>query len=257
MNTLSRVIIAGAKVGRIARSLLLPATIVIAGSGGAARAETLSLLPRAPELDADGSPKAWKPLVFKKINRHTRYEWDPGERAIHAVSSSSVSGLVFRLDRAASRSPIIRWRWKVRRAVERGDESSRSGDDYAARIYVMFRYDPAKADQGTRFKYGLFKKLHGEYPPHSGISYIWANRLPKGRAAPNPHSDRVMMLAVRSGNEDAGKWLSEERDIVEDYRRLFKAEPPPLTGIAIMTDTDDTGSVSEAWYADIELSSPP
>lgn len=66
-----------------------------------------------------------------------------------------------------------------------------------------------------------------------------------------------MMLAVRSGNEDAGQWLSEERNVVEDYRRLYKAEPPPMAGVAIMTDTDNTGSVSEAWYADISLSSPP
>lgn len=121
----------------------------------------------------------------------------------------------------------------------------------------MFRYDLAKADRGTRFKYGPFKKLYGEYPPHSGISCIRANRLSKGRSAPNPCSDRVRMLAVRSGNEDAGRRLSEERNVVEDYRRLYKAEPPPLAGVSIMTDTGNTGSVSESWYADIELSSPP
>lgn len=222
-----------------------------------ASAETLSLLPSAPELTADGLPGHWEPLTFKKIKRHTRYEWSPSERAVHAVSSAAASGLIYRLDQDAARLPILRWRWKVSRAIAKGDEKSKAGDDYAARIYVTFRYDPSKAGRGTRFKYGLVKTLYGEYPPHSGINYIWANRLAKGESTPNPYTDRLMMLAVRSGDAEGGRWHDEQRNILEDYRRLYKEDPPPLAGIAIMTDTDNTGSRAEAWYADIELSSAP
>lgn len=208
-------------------------------------------------MSAEGLPEHWEPLTFKKIKRHTRYEWSIQERAVHAVSSAAASGLTYRLEQEAAKLPILRWRWRVPRAIAKGDEKSKGGDDYAARIYVTFRYDASRVGRGTRFKYGLIKKLYGEYPPHSGINYIWANRLPKGESTPNPYTDRLMMVAVRSGAEEAGQWLSEQRNILEDYRELYKEEPPPLAGIAIMTDTDNTGSEAEAWYADIELSSAP
>lgn len=236
----------------VAALLLLVGLFPLWGS-----AETLSLLPSSPELSSEGLPGHWEPLTFKKIKRHTRYEWSEREGAVHAVSSAAASGLIYRLDQDASKLPILRWRWRVARAIAEGDEKSKAGDDYAARIYVTFRYDPSKAGRAMRFKYGLVKRLYGEHPPHSGVNYIWANRLPKGESTPNPYTDRVMMLAVRSGDAEAGRWISEQRNIVEDYRKLYNEDPPPLAGIAIMTDTDNTGSQAEAWYAEISLSSSP
>lgn len=222
-----------------------------------AQAETLWLLSSSPQFGAEGVPKPWEPLLFKKIKRHTRYEWSAGEHAVHAVSSAAASGLIYRLDLDAVKLPILRWRWKVARALAKGDERSKKGDDYAARVYVTFRYDPSTVGAGTRFKYSLIRRLYGEYPPHSGINYVWANRLLQGESAPNPYTDRLMTVAVRSGDAEAGQWSTEQRNVVEDYRRLFKEDPPPLAGIAIMTDTDNTGSQAEAWYADVELRSAP
>ncbi len=151
----------------------------------------------------------------------------------------------------------LRWRWRVSHAIAQGDERSKRGDDYAARLYVTFKYDPSRAGRALRIKYGLIKALYGEYPPHSGISYIWANRLPKGESIANAYTGRVKMLALRSGEGEAGRWVGEERDIQADYRGLFGEDPPPLSGIALMSDTDDTGSSAEAWYADIELRTGP
>ena len=71
---------------------------------------------------------------------------------------------------------------------------------------------------------------------------------------PNPYTDKTMMVAVNSGNEQAGKWVTVERDIVADYRKAFGEAPPPLVGIAIMSDSDNTGETATAWYGDIRLS---
>jgi hypothetical protein len=62
------------------------------------------------------------------------------------------------------------------------------------------------------------------------------------------------MIVIRSGNKHAGKWMYEKRNIIEDYRRAFGEEPGKITGIAIMTDTDNTGESASAWYGDIKLS---
>jgi len=89
------------------------------------------------------------------------------------------------------------------------------------------------------------------------INYIWANRLPRGEFAPNTFSGKIMMLAVQSGTSRAGEWIQEKRDILADYRRLFGEELREIGAIAIMTDTDSTGTEATAWYGDITLSTTP
>ena len=68
------------------------------------------------------------------------------------------------------------------------------------------------------------------------LNYIWANKLPRGKALPNAFTANAMMIAVESGNDRAGQWLSEERNIHADFKKYFKTEPPRVGAIAIMTD---------------------
>lgn len=212
------------------------------------------LLSTAPALAPNGLPAGWEPLSFAK-RPATVYEWSAAEGALHASSSASASGLIVRFSRPVAEAPVLRWRWKVARTLPKGDERRKDGDDYAARVYVAFLYEPGRVGAGTRLKYGLAKKLKGEYPPHAALNYIWANRLPKGESVRNAYTDRVIMVALRSGDAEAGQWRSEERDVLEDYRRLYGEEPPPYSGIAVMTDADDTRGEAEAWYAGITLGS--
>ncbi len=87
------------------------------------------------------------------------------------------------------------------------------------------------------------------------INYVWANKLPQGASAPSPYTSNAMIVAVDSGDGKAGQWVSEERNIVEDYRKLFGEDPPKLGAVAIMTDTDDTRDEVTAYYGDIFLES--
>ncbi len=45
------------------------------------------------------------------------------------------------------------------------------------------------------------------------------------------------------------------RNLYDDYRHAFGEEPGNLTGIGVLTDTDNTGESVEAWYGDIRLRS--
>lgn len=211
------------------------------------------LLSSVPVLAPSGLPQGWEPLTFDGRSA-TSYEWSAVDRALHARADSSASGLIVRMDRPVADAPILRWRWKVAGTLPKGDEARKSGDDYAARLYVAFKYDPSRAGAGTRIKYGLARTLKGEYPPHAAINYIWANKLPKDGHVPNAYTGRVVMVAARSGDAEAGEWRSEERDVLADYRRLYGEDPPPYSGVAVMTDADDTKGAAEAWYADVTLS---
>lgn len=198
-------------------------------------------------------PDSWEPLTFDKIAKHTQYSLvdDNGTVAVKAVSRASASGLVRAVDIDPVQYPVVEWRWKVENILRKGDVTRKEGDDYPARLYITFKYDPSKVGMFERAKYEAIRIAHGEYPPMGAITYIWESKSPVGTLVPNPYTDRVMMIVVESGNEKVGRWVSESRNIAEDYRKAFGADPPRISGVALMTDTDNTGEAAVAWFGDI------
>jgi hypothetical protein len=198
-------------------------------------------------------PTGWKPLTFKKIERHTTYSLvkDENEVVAKAVADSSASGLVREIKIDPKAYPIVQWRWKVSNTLKKGDVRRKEGDDYPARIYITFEYDPSKLGFFEKAKYEAIRLLYGQYPPIGAINYIWESKAPEGTTVPNPFTDRVMMIVVESGEAKLNQWVSEERNIYEDYKKAFGKEPPMISGVAIMTDTDNTGESATAYYGDI------
>ncbi|HEY5649623.1 MAG TPA: DUF3047 domain-containing protein [Nitrospiria bacterium] len=201
----------------------------------------------------NGLPAGWEPLTFEKVPRHTAYTLEPHEDdyCIKAESRDSASGLMRRLEIDPEQYPVLSWRWKVEGTIPGGNVASKKSDDYAARIYVTFKYEPERAGGWERFKYGTYKTLYGEYPPKASLNYFWANTLAKGGSTWSPYSKRSRMIAVESGAEGVGEWLTEEVNVLDDYRIFFGEDPPPIQGIAIMTDSDNTHTSATAYYDDI------
>lgn len=198
-------------------------------------------------------PSEWKPLTFDNVERHTDYALveEDGEVVIKAVSENAASGLIRKVDIDLKQYPVITWRWKVNNILEKGNVNSKAGDDYPARIYVTFAYDPDKLSFTERLKYRAGRALFGDDLPSSAINYIWANKASKGTITDNAYTGFVKMIVVESGKENMGEWIKEERNIYQDYIRAFGEEPPMITGVAIMTDTDNTGESATAYYGDI------
>jgi hypothetical protein len=222
--------------------------------------ETELVMDRFSEgVTAEGLPQGWETLTFPKIPQHTTYvvEQSEGNFYLKAESRASASGLIKRVEIDPKLYPILSWRWKVEQIIKTGDERRKDRDDYAARVYITFKYDPQKASLWEKITYGTYKTLYGEYPPKASINYIWANKLAKGESAASPYTDRSFMIAVESGTIGAGVWLTEERNVFEDYRRLFGEDPPLIQGIAVMTDTDNTGESAVAYYDDIVFKPAP
>lgn len=198
-------------------------------------------------------PFGWQDLTFDKIPGHTQYESvkDGETVVIRAQSRSSASGLIRKIEIDPREYPIFAWRWKVDGVLKKGDAREKAGDDYAARIYISFAYDPSRLSFVERMKYKVAKLLHGEYPPSAVLNYIWGNRVPVNAMIPSPYTDRSMMIVVQSGDHLARQWVQEERNILMDFGEAFNAEPPIISGVAIMTDSDNTGETATAWYGDI------
>jgi hypothetical protein len=198
-------------------------------------------------------PDGWKPLAFKKIEKHTTYTLAREDNAVvvKAVAQASASGLTREIKINPKEYPIVQWRWKVTNILDKGDVRRKEGDDYPARIYITFEYDSSKLSFLEKAKYEAIRLFYGQYPPLGAINYIWESKAPVGTMVPNPYTDRVMMFVVETGPSKLNQWVNEERNLFEDYKKAFGQEPPMISGIAIMTDTDNTGESATAYYGDI------
>jgi hypothetical protein len=161
-------------------------------------------------------------------------EKSDGRSVVHAESSDSASGYFHKVQLSAREYPQISWSWKISRTIAAENPQQKSGDDFAARVYVVFP--------------GRF------YWQKRAITYVWSDKLPVGTVMANSYTDRVAIIAVESGNSFAGSWRQESRNYVADYRAYFHEDPDDPEAIAFMTDTDNTGSQAEAWYGDISFS---
>lgn len=198
-------------------------------------------------------PAGWEPLTFSNIERHTNYSLvNAGQTVVvKADSNQSASGLTRAISIDPAKYPVIQWQWKVDNILQNGDVTHKDGDDYSARIYITFALDPARAGYLERLKHEATKVIFGQDIPYRAISYIWGSNSPAGTMIANPYTDRVMMFVVQGGGEKVRQWVTEKRNIHKDYKQAFGEEPPMITGVAIMTDTDNTRESAIAWYGDI------
>ncbi len=161
-----------------------------------------------------------------------------GDSVLKASSNNAAAALLMPATQESISEGRLRWSWRVMNSLtDNSRETERDGDDYAARVFVLFG-DP-ELGASTR-----------------ALAYVWAGRAPVGSRFPNPTLSQVSTIVLQSGDEHAGEWMIEDRDIFADYERSFGDVPPAFAGIALLVDTDDTGGAAMAWFDAIELRVP-
>lgn len=243
---------------RLVRSALamIGSLIVLLVAPWSARAQSGPILEVgkfSAAAEGETFPDGWKPLTFKKIERHTAYTLvkDGDTVVVRATSEAASSGLTRDIKINPKEYPIVQWRWKVANVLKKGDVNRKEGDDYPGRLYITFEYNPDKVGLFEKAKYEAVRWFYGQYPPISALNYIWESKAPKGTVVPNPYTGRAMMIVVESGTDRLNQWVNEERNLAEDYKAAFGEEPSMISGVAIMTDTDNTRESATAYYGDI------
>ena len=180
---------------------------------------------------SQGDLSGWQTKVFAGETRYT-FENSQGRLGLRAESSAAASGRYREININLDETPMLHWSWKVDNVLTGINERTRAGDDYAARVYVVF--SDGLAFWRTR-----------------AINYVWSSNQPVGDSWINAFTDNVHMVAVQSGPERVGQWISEQRNIRADYQKFFGGKPKAIDAVAIMTDTDNSGKTAIAWYGDI------
>lgn len=199
--------------------------------------------------------KNWRPLYFPKIARHTFYfiEKNGGRSYLKAESNASASALIYKQEFNVLEFPKMHWRWKVDNVYKGTNPELKSGDDYPIRVYIIFKYDSKSASNFEQIKYGLLKKLYGEYPPYSTLSYVWASNDSQKTIITSPYTEKAKVIALEKGDKKVGTWQEEEINILRDYKTAFGNDPPTIASIAIMNDSDDSQQKSTSYIDFIEV----
>lgn len=202
--------------------LLLTATI---SSASITRVDVLKL----PDINA------WEKQVFSGVTSYELHEID-GRQVLKAISKQSASGLVREIEVDLTKTPYMNWSWKVDSILSDVEETKKSGDDYAARVYVVI------SD-------GFF------FWQTRALSYVWASKQAKGSTWPNAFTGKATMVAVESGEDSVGEWVEEKRNVLDDINNLLGIDATRIDAVAIMTDTDNSRQSATAYYGDIFFTS--
>lgn len=200
-------------------------------------------------------PAPWKVERIDQRIPATEYsirDWD-GVGAVEARTDKSMALLGRPLEIDLQKTPILCWQWRIDAPIASADMTKKSGDDYAARVYLNFDVPADQLDFGTRTKLALGRTLYGDHLPAAAINYIWDNRHPVGTLQDNVYTDRARMLVLRSGTADAGRWVHERRNVLKDFQRAFGDLQGQLKSIALASDTDNTGEEAHAGFADFRF----
>ncbi len=177
----------------------------------------------------------WEQKSFKG---ETRYQLQTlgGVLVLKADSQTAGSGLFKEQRIDLEKTPFLNWSWRITNRLTGLDEQSKSGDDYAARVYVVV-------------KGGL------AFWQTKAINYVWASNTAKGAVWPNAFAgDHAMMLALRGPEAPLNAWQTEKRNVRADLQKLFGADLPVIDAVALMTDTDNSKQHVSAFYGDIWFS---
>ena len=192
----------------------------------------------APRVDVGqfsrGSLEGWEVERFQGETRYALVEQD-GTRMLRGSASASASGLVRKITVDLRRTPILNWSWKTTALPHAANEREKSGDDFALRIYVVISG-------------GVF------FWQTRALNYVWSAREPVDSTWPNPFTANATMLVVESGPGALNQWRHYRRDLRADIMAHLGLEPGQIDAVALMVDTDNSGTTALSYFGDIYFS---
>jgi hypothetical protein len=181
------------------------------------------------------SLEGWEDKVFSNLTSYQLFDLKD-KKFLAAESQNSASGLIKKVHVDIKKYPYLNWSWRIENRLDIKNEKIKSGDDYAARIYVVV--DGGLLIWRTR-----------------SLIYVWANGASKGEIWENAFAGKnAIMMALRSRQDKTSTWYSEKRNVYEDLKSLFGKEFHSIDAIALMTDTDNSHGEVKVYYGDIYFS---
>jgi len=209
----------------------------------------------ARSLDFSQPAVGWAHQPLSKLKRDTVYSLvqEDGRTVLRGVADRSASLYVALIKPAISVPESIEWRWKTDALVPDADNRDKDREDASLRVLVGFDGDKSTLPKEEQKRFQRAKSLTGRDGPYATLMYIWSDHVPVNTVIPSAHTSQVKMLVVASGPKGLGNWQRVKRNLAADYQRAFGASPGRMLGVAVMTDTDNTGANATGEYSDIRF----
>ena len=190
-------------------------------------------------LGAKGIPADWQGQNWGSPAYDMTVVDDGGRKVLHLRSrnegstvSKDIKGKVNLKD-----TPILEWSWKAVALPKGGNSCVKATDDQAAQVYVAW----------PRFPQAVRSQI---------IGYVWDTTAPVGTICKSEKTGTVTYVVVRSGTGDLGKWLTERRNVRDDYKKIYGSDPDDPGALSISIDSNDTDSFSESFMGPIAFKRP-
>lgn len=178
----------------------------------------------------------WKQKSFVGETQYKLVNSD-NRTVLQADSEQTASAYYFSKKIDLSKTPVLNWSWRKQGTLNPGDETVKAGDDFVARVYVI--------KSGGLFVWNT-----------RAINYVWSYQHDKAATWDNPFAGKnARMVAQRSAQDEESVWFTESRNIIQDFAELYDKEIDHIDGVAIMTDSDNSGLSASAQYGDIYFTS--
>jgi hypothetical protein len=186
-----------------------------------------------------GIPEGWKGSDWGSPKYHFEVVDVDGQRALHLESDGDSSTISRDIKGKVNlkQTPILEWRWKITKLPRGADARKSETDDEAGQIYVTW----------PRFPEAVRSRI---------IGYIWDTAAPVGSIFKSEKTGTVHYVVVESGPAKLGQWITEHRNVVEDFKKIYGAEPDNPGAISISIDSDDTRSSAEAFVGRLLFRKP-
>jgi hypothetical protein len=186
-----------------------------------------------------GIPEGWKGQSWGSPAYDFTVVEQDGKRVLHLKSQGDSSTVSKEIKGRVSlkQTPVLEWTWKVMTLPEGADARRKELDDEAGQVYVVW----------PRFPEAVRSQI---------IGYIWDSTAPVGSVIPSQKNRTVTYIVVRSGKDNLGQWLTERRNVADDYKRVYDADPVDPGGVSLSIDSDDTRSTAEAYVGPIFFTRP-
>jgi hypothetical protein len=187
---------------------------------------------------AGGTPNGWAQEKTPGSSSKIAIEGEKENHYLHLLSVGDAFGLRKDISFDIRKYPYLSWQWKVSKLPQGGDIRKRETDDQAGQVYVLFPKWPNKVN--TR-----------------SVGYIWDCLAPVGLSGTSTAYRKMKYVVLESGAAKLNEWVSERRNVYEDYKNLFQETPPTVGGLLLYINSQHTRSSAECFYANIFFSANP
>jgi Protein of unknown function (DUF3047) len=212
----------------------------------------LSLVAAAPAADqvlvedwsthpvgATGVPAGWQRQNWGSPKYDFAIVAEDGRKVVRMRSANEGSTISKDINGKVNlkETPLLEWSWKATVLPRAANSCKKATDDQAAQVFVVWR----------RFPESVRSRI---------IGYVWDTTAPVGTVCKSEKTGTVTYVVLRSGPAELGKWLTERRNVVEDFLKIYGETPDEPAAVSLAIDSNDTNSSAESYAGAILFRRP-